>query len=67
MSTKRTRPSHPYRHGSEGPRGRTWPQGTAAIWGPLITNRDECDRHHDGSGEAALTQGGESGMCRLAR
>jgi hypothetical protein len=31
----------------------------------LLTNREECDRHHGGVVEAALTQRGENNVCYL--
>jgi hypothetical protein len=31
----------------------------------LIANQEKHDRHHGGSGEASLTQGGECDMCHL--
>jgi hypothetical protein len=31
----------------------------------LVTNQRERDWHHDGVGDAALTQGGECDLCRL--
>jgi hypothetical protein len=53
------------RHGSEGPRGWTWPQDATSTQDPLGYELKQRDWHHGDLGEAALTQRGECDLCRL--